>query len=73
MGRVERQVQTHELEKHLDTAEFIGILYWYIKESQKIEQEFVKAKGDLNEAFQAAIAEHKAKENKKCAVTITIE
>ena len=73
MGKVERKVQQHELEKHLDTAEFIGILYWYIKDGQKIEQEFIKAKSDLNEAFNEKMQEYKAKENKKCAVTITIE
>ena len=66
MGKIEKQVQEHEKEKHLDTEEFIGILLWYLKEGQKIEQEFIKAKSDLNEAFNAAMAEYKAKEEAKC-------
>lgn len=65
MGIIEKQVQEHEKEKHLDTEDFIGILTWYIKESAKIEQEFVKAKGDLNAAFNEAIAEFKQKEATK--------
>lgn len=62
MGIIEKQVQQREKEKHLDTEDFIGILTWFIKESAKIEQEFVKAKGDLNAAFNEAIAEFKQKE-----------
>lgn len=65
MGKVEEFVKEREAEKHLDTEEFIGILMWFIKESSKIEQEFVKAKGDLNEAFNEAIAEFKQKEATK--------
>lgn len=61
MGIIEKQVQQREKEKHLDTEDFIGILTWFIKESAKIEQEFVKAKGDLNAAFNEAIAEFKQK------------
>lgn len=72
MGIIEKQVQEHEKEKHLDTEDFIGILTWYIKESAKIEQEFVKAKGDLNVAFNEAIAEFKQKEADKCQETITL-
>ena len=72
MGIIEKQVQAHEKEKHLDTEDFIGILTWYIKESAKIEQEFVKAKGDLNAAFNEAIAEFKQKEADKCQETITL-
>ena len=72
MGIIEKQVQEHEKEKHLDTEDFIGILTWYIKESAKIEQEFVKAKGDLNAAFNEAIAEFKQKEADKCQETITL-
>lgn len=72
MGIIEKQVQEHEKEKHLDTEDFIGILTWFIKESAKIEQEFVKAKGDLNAAFNEAIAEFKQKEAGKCAETITL-
>lgn len=66
MGIIEKQVQAHEKEKHLDTEDFIGILTWFIKESAKIEQEFVKAKGELNAAFNEAIAEFKQKEADKC-------
>lgn len=65
MGIIEKQVQEHEKEKHLDTEDFIGILTWFIKESAKIEQEFVKAKGELNAAFNEAIAEFKQKEATK--------
>ena len=72
MGIIEKQVLEHEKEKHLDTEDFIGILMWFIKESSKIEQEFVKAKGDLNAAFNEAIAEFKQKEADKCAETITL-
>lgn len=72
MGIIEKQVQEHEKEKHLDTEDFIGILTWYIKESAKIEQEFVKAKSDLNAAFNEAIAEFKQKEADKCQETITL-
>lgn len=73
MGIIEKQVQEHEKEKHLDTEDFIGILTWFIKESAKIEQEFVKAKGDLNAAFNEAIAEFKQKEADKCAETIVLK
>ena len=72
MGIIEKQVQEHEKEKHLDTEDFIGILTWFIRESAKIEQEFVKAKGDLNAAFNEAIAEFKQKEADKCQETITL-
>lgn len=73
MGIIEKQVQEHEKEKHLDTEDFIGILTWYIKESAKIEQEFVKAKRDLNAAFNEAIAEFKQKEADKCQETIILK
>ena len=73
MGIIEKQVQEHEKEKHLDTEDFIGILTWFIKESAKIDQEFVKAKGDLNAAFNEAIAEFKQKEADKCAETIILK
>ena len=72
MGIIEKQVQEHEKEKNLDTEDFIGILTWFIKESAKIEQEFVKAKGELNAAFNEAIAEFKQKEADKCQETITL-
>lgn len=72
MGIIEKKVQEHEKEKHLDTEDFIGILTWFIKESAKIEQEFVRAKGDLNAAFNEAIAEFKQKEADKCQETITL-
>lgn len=72
MGIIEKQVQEHEKEKHLDTEDFIGILTWFIKESAKIEQEFVKAKSELNAAFNEAIAEFKQKEADKCQETITL-
>lgn len=73
MGIIEKQVLKHEKEKHLDTEDFIGILTWYIKESAKIEQEFVKAKGELNAAFNEAIAEFKQKEADKCQETIILK
>lgn len=73
MGIIEKQVQEHEKEKHLDTEDFIGILTWFIKESAKIEQEFVKAKGELNAAFNEAIAEFKQKEADKCQETIILK
>ena len=72
MGIIEKQVREHEKKKHLDTEDFIGVLTWFIKESAKIEQEFVKAKGELNAAFNEAIAEFKQKEADKCAETITL-
>ena len=72
MGIIEKQVQEHEKEKHLDTEDFIGILTGFIKESAKIEQEFVKAKSELNAAFNEAIAEFKQKEADKCQETITL-
>lgn len=73
MGIIEKQVQAHEKEKHLDTEDFIGILTWFIKESAKIEQEFVKAKSELNAAFNEAIAEFKQKEADKCQETIILK
>lgn len=73
MGIIEKQVQEHEKEKHLDTEDFIGILTWFIRESAKIEQEFVKAKGELNAAFNEAIAEFKQKEADKCQETIILK
>lgn len=73
MGIIEKQVQEHEKEKHLDTEDFIGILTWFIKESAKIEQEFVMAKGELNAAFNEAIAEFKQKEADKCQETIILK
>lgn len=72
MGIIEKQVKEREKEKHLDTEDFIGILTWFIKESAKIEQEFVKAKSELNAAFNEAIAEFKQKEADKCQETITL-
>ena len=73
MGIIEKQVQENEKKKHLDTEEFIGVLRWFINESSKIEQEFVKAKGDLNAAFKEAIAEFKQKEAGKCQETIILK
>ena len=72
MGIIEKQVQEPYGSHHLDTEDFIGILTWFIKESAKIEQEFVKAKGELNAAFNEAIAEFKQKEADKCQETITL-
>lgn len=57
MGAIEKQVKQREHEKHLDTDEFIGVLLWFIRESGKIEQEFVKAKSELNEEFNTKIRE----------------
>ena len=66
MGKIEKQVQEHEKEKHLDTEELIGVLLWYIRESNNIAKEFTRALGDLNEAFNSTMAEYKAKEETKC-------
>lgn len=65
MGKVMESVKAREKEKHLDTEEFIGILLWYIKESSNIAQEFNRAMSNMNEAFNSAVADYKAKEAEK--------
>lgn len=65
MGKVMESVKAREKEKHLDTQEFIGILLWYIKESSNIAQEFNRAMSNMNEAFNSAVADYKAKEAEK--------
>ena len=66
MGKVLENVKAREKKKHLDTEEFIGVLLWYIKESSNIAQEFNRAMSNINEAFNSAVADYKAKEAEKC-------
>lgn len=62
MGKIMEEIEERQREKHLQTDEFIGILYWYIKACDEMALEFVKARNDLNEAFNRAIDEWKTKE-----------
>ena len=73
MGKVMESVKAREKEKHLDTEEFIGILLWYIKESSNIAQEFNRAMSNMNEAFNSAVADYKAKEAEKAQKTTTVK
>ena len=65
MGKVEKFVRTKEKEKHTTTEEFIDTLKWYIKACQDADQEWVRSKNDLQEAFKSRIEELKAKEASK--------
>lgn len=57
MGKIEKQIQAREQEKHITTEEYIDKLRWYIRESENIRREFIKAQADLNDAFNAALRE----------------
>ena len=57
MGKVEKFVKKKEAEKHINTAEFIEALLWYIQASEQLDQEWAKSKSDLNEAFNERIKE----------------
>lgn len=72
MGKVLENVKAREKERHLNTEEFIGVLLWYIKESSNIAQEFSRAMSNINEAFNSAVADYKAKEERKCQRTTEI-
>lgn len=65
MGKVEKFVRTKEKEKHATTEEFIETLCWYVKACQDLDQEWVRSKSDLQEAFKSRIAELKAQEENK--------
>lgn len=65
MGKVEKAVKKHEAEKHIDTAEYIDTLRWYIKACGDIDQEWTRAKADLNEAFNARLRELREKREAK--------
>lgn len=57
MGKIEAEVKRREAEKHITTEEYIDKLRWYIKETENIRREFIKAQSDLNDAFNAAMRE----------------
>jgi hypothetical protein len=65
MGKVEKFVKTREKEKHMTTDEYIETLCWYVKACQDLDQEWVRSKNDLQEAFKSRIEELKAKEASK--------
>ena len=65
MGKVEKFVKTREKEKHTTTEEYIETLCWYVKACQDLDQEWVRSKNDLQEAFKSRIEELKAKEKNK--------
>lgn len=65
MGKVEKFVRAKEKEKHTTTEEYIDTLCWYVKACQDLDQEWVRSKNDLQEAFKSRIAELKAKETSK--------
>ena len=51
MGKVEEFVQQREKEKHTTTEELIDMLKWYIKSTEELRSDWIKAQSDLNEAF----------------------
>lgn len=57
MGKVEEFVKTKEKEKHATTEEFIDTLKWYIKSTEELRSDWIKAQSDLNEAFNQKIRE----------------
>ena len=57
MGKVEEFVQQREKEKHTTTAEFIETLRWYIKSTEELRSDWIKAQSDLNEAFNQRLNE----------------
>lgn len=61
MGKVEKFVKKHEAEKHLDTAELIGIMQWYIQEMAKLNRQANEDRRNLTEAYNAKLAEMKEK------------
>lgn len=65
MGKVLKSVQKHEKEKHTTTEEFIETMKWYIRQMTKLDHECVEAKNNLTEAFNAKLADLKAKMEEK--------
>lgn len=57
MGKVEEFVQQREKEKHTTTEELIDMLKWYIKSTEELRSDWIKAQSDLNEAFNQKIRE----------------
>lgn len=57
MGKVEEFVQQREKEKHTTTEELINMLKWYIKSTEELRSDWIKAQSDLNEAFNQKIRE----------------
>lgn len=57
MGKVEKFVKTKEKEKHTTTAELIETLRWYIKSTEELRSDWIKAQSDLNEAFNQRLRE----------------
>ena len=53
MGKVLEEVEKREKEKHIDTDEYISLLHWYIKESAKIDREFIETRNAITAAFNA--------------------
>ena len=53
MGKVAKEVEKREKEKHLNTEEYISLLHWYINECSKLNKEFVEARNNLTAAFNA--------------------
>ena len=62
MGKVLKSVQKREQEKHTTTDELIETMRWYIRQMVKLDHECIEAKNNLTEAFNAKLAELKAKE-----------
>jgi hypothetical protein len=61
MGAIMKQIEAREREKHLQTDEFIAILYWYIKACEDLRKEYTKSMNDLNEAFNTVMQERREK------------
>lgn len=57
MGIIEKQVQEREKEKHTTTEELIDTLKWYIKSTEELRSDWIKAQSDLNEAFNQRLRE----------------
>lgn len=64
MGKIMKQIEAREKEKHLQTDEFISVLWWYIKACEDLRKEYTKSMNDLNEAFNAAMKERREKGEK---------
>lgn len=61
MGKIEKAVKKHEAEKHLDTAELIGLMQWYIEEMAKLNRQANEDRRNLTEAYNAKLLEMKSK------------
>lgn len=57
MGIIEKQVQEHEKEKHIDTLEFIKTLLWYMDSTEKVRREWIEAQSNINAAYKARMKE----------------